>query len=393
MAWNEPGGGNNRPNDPWGNNGGNRNGGNQGPPDLDEILSKFFERINKLFGGSGSGGSGSGQGPDKAVLGLVAIVAAIVYIVWSFTIIQEGERGVIQTFGEHTNTVGPGPIFTWKPFQTIRRVNVDNVNSIDSGRYTKNQREMLTKDENIVIVRYSVQYKINNAENFLFNLADPVETLYQVAESSVREVIGQNDMDQITTQQREKVVVKARQRTQDIMDSYQAGIEITNFNFSDAKYPEAVQSAIDDVTRAREDHERYINEAQAYSNQIIPEARGERVQMVERAKAYKARVVESAEGEAERFLSLYNEYRKAPQVTRDRLYIDAVESVMSSTHKVMVDTEGGNNMLYLPLDKILEKQRHSQATGSAANSNSATNNSSSSNGGGNKYRSRTREVR
>ncbi|MGM0563872.1 MAG: FtsH protease activity modulator HflK [Pseudomonadota bacterium] len=393
MAWNEPGGGNNRPNDPWGKG----NNKNQGPPDLDELLSKFFDRLNGFFGGGkGSGGDGGMQGPNKTVAVLIAVALFILYGVAGFTVVVEGERGVIQTFGEHHKTVGSGPIFVWRPIQKLTKVDVESVNSIDSGRYSRNEREMLTKDENIVIVRYNVQYKIDNAENFLFRLDDPVEALYQVAESSVREVIGQTNMDQITTEQREEVVREARRRTQQVMDDYRAGIKITAFNFADARYPDAVQSAIDDVTKAREDHVRFINEAEAYRNQLIPEARGEAVQLVEQAKGYQARVVETAEGQAARFNSLYAEYRKAPRVTRDRLYLDAVQSVMESTSKVMVDTKDGNNMIYLPLDKIMQQHRDT-SSGSSQSGSSSNSSQSSSSGSKNSSRSdlrtRTREVR
>ena len=344
MAWNEPGGGNNRPNDPWGN--GNKN---QGPPDLDEILSKFFDRLNGLFGG----GSGKGSGIDSGMLILVVLVLGVIYALWGFTTIEEGKRGVLQQFGEYKETKESGPTFTFKPFQKLTVVNVENVNKVDNARERQGNREMLTQDENIIIVKYEVQFKISSAEDFVFNVNGPVETLQQAAESAIREIVGRNKLDFITTDGRSSVAAQAKTLVQEIINGYNTGISVQRVNLTEVQFPTEVQSAIDDVTKAREDHERYINEAEAYANQVVPEARGQAAKLTEEAKGYKVQVVKKAEGEASRFSQLLTEYKKAPQVTRDRLYLDAVEEVLGKSSKVVVDTDGGNSMLYLPLDKMI----------------------------------------
>lgn len=387
MAWNEPGGGSNRPNDPWGN----RNNKNQGPPDLDEILSKFFERLSSLFGG-GSGGSGGG-GPDKGMLALILIAAAVVYGLWGFTTVKQAERGVIQLFGEHVKTVGPGPVFVAKPFFKITKVNVENIGRIDNERSREQEREMLTMDENIVIVKYVVQYKINSAENFLFKVDKPVLTLSQASESAIREIVGRNNLEFITTGGREAVAQSAKARIQEIIDDYDLGIRVQSVSLTDAKFPAAVQAAIDDVTKAREDHERYINEAQRYQNKVVPDARGQAVKLVQEAKGYKVEVIKRAEGDVARFNALLKEYRKAPQVTRDRLYLDAVEGVMSNSSKVVVDTDGGNSMIYLPLDKIIGQQGATRNPALLTHEEEAASNRSSSAGARTREDYRKREVR
>ncbi len=348
MAWNEPGGGNQRPNDPWGN--GNKN---QGPPDLDDILSKLFARLNGLFGkGSGKGGGSL----DAGLLLVIALVLAVLYGLWGFTTIEEGKQGVLQQFGAYKDTKKPGPTFVFKPFQRLTVVNTENVNKVDNGHERQANREMLTQDENIIIVKYEVQFKIDSAEDFVFNVNGPVETLQQAAESAIREIVGRNKLDFITTDGRSSVAAQAKTRVQDIVNDYQAGISVLRVNLTEVQFPKEVQTAIDDVTKAREDHARYINEAEAYRNQVVPEARGQAAKLTEEAKGYKVHVEKKAEGEASRFTQLLIEYQKAPQVTRDRLYLDAVEAVLGQSSKVVVDTEGGNSMLYLPLDKLISQQ-------------------------------------
>lgn len=347
MAWNEPGGGNNRPNDPWGN--GNKN---QGPPDLDEILSKFFERLSNLFGG-GSGGSGN---LDKGLLAIILIGAAVLYGLWAFTIVEEGKRGVLQQFGAYKVTKESGPTFVFKPFQKMTIVNVESVNKIDNASEREGNREMLTQDENIIILKYEVQYKIESAEDFVFNVDNPVKTLEQAAESAVREIVGRNKLDFITTEGRSVIAANAKDLIIELIKPYETGVSVQRVILSQAQYPAEVKFAIDDVAKAREDRESYINEAEKYSNQVLPEARGQAAKLVEEARGYKVQVEKQAEGEASRFTQLLTEYKKAPRVTRDRLYIDAVEAVLDQSSKVVVDTQGGNSMLYLPLDKMINQK-------------------------------------
>lgn len=344
MAWNEPGGGNR---DPWG---GNRN--DKGPPDLDEVFKNLQNKLGGLFGrrGGGSGGSSSGGGGLGSMgATVVVVIAAIAWLASGIYLIQPAERGVVTQFGEYAATTTPGPHWhlPW-PIQSVEKVNVDQIRSV-----RMRQQSMLTRDENIVEIDLSVQYNIKNAEDFLFKVRNPDATLQQVAESAIREVIGANDMDFIITQGRDAIAGGTKENAQVILDEYATGIFLTTVNLEAAQPPEAVQAAFSDAIKAREDEQRFINEAEAYANEIIPRARGDARQALEQAKGYRTRVTKSAEGEANRFTALLGEYEKAPGVTRDRLYIDAVESVLSRSSKVVVDVEGGNNLMYLPLDKLI----------------------------------------
>lgn len=349
MAWNEPGGGNNR--DPWG--GGNRD--DKGPPDLDDIFRNLQNKFGGLFGrrGGGGGASGGGGGGKLGSIGGSVIIglAVVAWLASGIYIIQPAERGVVTQFGSYASTAEPGPHWhiPW-PVQSVEKVNVDQIRSA-----RMRQQSMLTRDENIVEIDLSVQYNIREAENFLFKVRQPDATLQQVAESAIREVIGRNDMDFIITQGRESIASETKDAAQAILDEYSAGVFITAVNLEGAQPPEAVQAAFSDAIKAREDEQRFINEAEAYSNEIIPRARGNARQMLEEAKGYRTRVVKSAEGEAHRFSALLTEYQKAPGVTRDRLYLDTVESVLSKSSKVLIDVEGGNNLMYLPLDKIVNR--------------------------------------
>jgi len=271
-------------------------------------------------------------------------------------------------------------------------VNIQEVLKVDNESYREGEREMLTEDENIVIVKYVVQYRIDNPQDYLFNVENPEETLRQASESAIREIVGRNTLDFITTGGRDVVAQQAKTHTQNIVAAYEAGIVIQSISLTEAQFPGEVQTAIDDVTKAREDRERYINEAEAYRNQVVPEARGQAVKLVEEAKGYKVQVVKSAEGEASRFTQLVKEYNKAPQVTRDRLYLDAVEQVLSSTSKVIVDTEGGNNVMYLPLDKIVNQGSTGSASTFASPQRSTTNNTTSESYTP-RSRTRAREIR
>ncbi|MCW9047452.1 MAG: FtsH protease activity modulator HflK [Gammaproteobacteria bacterium] len=353
MAWNEPGGNKNK--DPWGNRGGN--GGNDGPPDLDEVFKKFMGKLNGVLGGSG-GGSNRGASSGNNSAGIIALVA-IAAVIWLLTgtyKIAEAERGVVLTFGKHSYTVESGLHWHFPaPIQKVLKVDVSNIHE-----YSHNGT-MLTQDQNIIDIEITIQYQIGSAENYFFNMRSPVRTLAEASESALRQHVGRSTMDYVFGDGREDIAVSTQETTQQILDSYKSGLLIVRVNMQEAKPPEAVKASFDDVTKAVEDEDKLQNQAEAYRNEILPTARGEAAKMLEQAKAYKQEVVARADGDAQRFTSLYNEYRKAPGVTRDRMYIETVESVLSQSSKIMVDVEGGNNMIYLPLDKMLEN------TGTARN--------------------------
>ena len=351
MAWNEPGGNNN---DPWGNK---KNDG--GPPDLDEVFRNLQKKLEGLFGskrpggGSGSGGGGGGMGlPGKlGSIGILALLAigAILWILSGIYIIQPAERGVVQQFGRYVKTTLPGP--HWRipwPVQKHQRVNVDQNRSVE----LKSQ-EILTKDENIVEIDLSVQYNINDAASYLFSVVEPDSTLRQAAESALRETVGQTLMDSVITEGRGIIQTDTIDKIQEILDGYEIGIQVTAVNLQRAQPPEAVQAAFSDAIKAREDQERFINESEAYKNGLLPQARGDGVIALEEARAYAAQTVSAAKGEAARFEALLEEYKKAPEVTKTRLYIESLESVLSNSSKVMVDSDGGNNLMYLPVDQLM----------------------------------------
>ncbi len=339
MSWNEPGGGNNKPRDPWG-------GGDQGPPDLDEALKKLQERFGGLFGGRSGGGSGGGAGISGALLGVVAAGALLIWGLMGFYQIDEQERAVVLRFGEYHDTVNPG--LQWNPplIDEVIKVNTTKV------RAASFREIMLTQDENIVEVKLSVQYVIDDTKQFVLEVRDPENSLQHAAQSALRHVVGGMGMDMVLTEGRARIAQEVRERLQQYIDMYQTGIRISAVNVDESKPPSQVQAAFDDVIKAREDEERVKNEAQAYANGIVPEARGQAQRQIEEANAYREQVIANAQGEADRFNKLLSEYRKAPEVTRERLYLEAVQGVFSNTNKVMVDVEGGNNMMYLPLDKL-----------------------------------------
>jgi len=355
MAWNEPGG--NGDKDPWGSNRGNR--GNQGPPDLDEVFKNLQKKFGSLFGGRGgrSGGGGSGVGGGSFGIGLVVVILLIFWISTGFYKIEEAERGVVFRFGQHVETTQKG--LHWHlpvPIERIEKVDVTKVYTIPINS------TMLTQDENIVDIHGTVQYQIDNAEKYLFNVRDPDISLSQVTESALRQSIGRSKMDYVITEGRGEIAIQVRGIIQDIVNIYQTGLTIFKVNIQNAKPPEAVKDAFDDVTQAREDEERFKNEAEAYRNEVLPKARGASARLREEAEAYKNEVIARAEGEAERFKQLLTEYKKAPIVTRERLYLDMMESVLNNSSKVMVDVDGGNNLLYLPLDKLMERQSGGSTT-------------------------------
>ncbi|GJM13416.1 MAG: protease modulator HflK [Pseudohongiella sp.] len=360
MAWNEPGNnGNGNDKDPWG---GGRKGGDQGPPDIDEVVRNLSKKFNSLFGGgSGGGSSSSGSAPSGnggLSAGLIAGLVAVVAVVWAFMgfyIVDEAERGVVLRFGKVLDaTVQPG--LHWNP-PVVDEVNLVNVSELNAKTYEN--RAMLTTDENIIDIAVTVQYLIQDPVKYVIAVQDPELSLDNASESAIRHVVGGNFMDQILTTGRDRIAADVQERLQDYMNNYNTGILVSQVNVVDAQPPDAVRPAFDDVIRAREDEQRVQNQAQQYSNQIIPEARGEAQRRIEAANAYKGEIVAQATGDASRFDQLLTEYIKAPEVTRQRLYIESIEDVMTASSKIMVDVEGGNNMLFLPLDKIMEQSTSS----------------------------------
>ena len=357
MAWNEPGGGDNKPKDPWGGG-----GGDQGPPDLDEALRKLQEKFSGFFGGS-SGGSGGGvPALSGALIGVIITGAIVVWGAMGFYQVDQQERSVVLRFGKYYEIAQPG--LKWNPplIDEVITVNTTKVRSASL------REIMLTQDENIVEVKLSVQYTIDDPAKFVLKVRDPEKSLQHATQSALRHVVGGTDMDSVLTSGRAKIGVEVVERMQEYLNLYETGILVSKVNVDESKPPSQVQGAFDDVIKAREDEERLKNEAQAYSNGIIPEARGAAQRQTEEAAAYKAEVVANAQGEAYRFNKLLEEYSKAPEVTRERLYLDAVQEVYGNTNKVMVDVEGGNNMLYIPLDKLAE-----QATSSSGGKGASVN--------------------
>jgi len=367
MAWNEPGG--SKDNDPWGG-GGKKN--DQGPPDLDEVVKKFQDQVTSIFGGKkgGKGGDGEGQGPSAGgsggKIGFGVLLGGGLFL-WGLTgiyIVDEGTRGVELRFGQYSETTQPGP--HWhipSPIDSVEIVDVSQIRNVEIGyrsgagdtskRSVLNEALMLTQDENIVDVNFAVQYRIKNAQDYLFNLRSPDETLREATESAVREIVGKSKMDFVLTEGRSDMVQSAEILIQDILDRYGSGLQVTSVNMQDAQPPEQVQAAFSDAVKAREDEQRLKNEAEAYANDIIPKARGAGARMNEEATAYKSKVVAEAEGQTSRFLQVLGEYQKAPVVTRERLYLDAMETVLNNSSKVMIDVEGSGNLLYLPLDRMM----------------------------------------
>jgi len=349
MAWNEPGGGK----DPWG---GNRN--NDGPPDIDEALKKLKEKLG-LFGGGGSS-NGTGNG-GKSLLPIALFAVAVLWGLLGFYQIDEKEQAVVLRLGKYDKTLGSG--LHWNP---------PFVDSVTTVRVTEERQYsarglMLTQDENIVEISLTVQYNIANAKDFVLNIKDPETSLKHATDSALRHVVGSTGLDGVISTGREQVAVGTAEKLQVLLDMYNSGINVVKINIEEARPPTEVKAAYDDVIKAREDLERLVNEAQAYSNGIIPEARGEAQRLREEAEGYMSQVVSKSQGEAKRFTKLLTEYSKAPVVTRERLYIDAIEEVMSNSSKVLMDTEGGNNMLYLPLDKIVQQGASVQGRPSVSN--------------------------
>ena len=352
MPWNQP----NKEKDPW-----NRDR-RQAPPDLDAVLNKLMSSLNGLFGSKNTGGNSGGPGKSKSLVTLLVFIS-LIWAATGFYIVSENERAVILRFGEYQRTAMPGP--GWhlpRPIETHETVNFTGIRSVEK------RTTMLTQDENIVELAFSVQYRIKNAEDYLFNVENPDingdrtcrfgsrSTICGVLDSAIRDVVGKNKMDYILREGRTEISNKTEELMQQVLNSYQAGIQVTSVNLQDSQPPDEVQDAFQDATKAREDMERYKNEAQAYANEIVPKARGEAARMIQDALAYKEMVIANAEGDADRFLKLLKEYKRAPDVTRKRLYMDSIESVLSNSSKLMIDIKEGNNLMLLPLDKIINSK-------------------------------------
>ena len=365
MAWNEPGGNSNNQ-DPWG---GRKGGGRQGPPDLDEAFRKLQESLNGLFGGgkkrgddeSGRSGGGGGFGLLFVGLGLLAVV----WLYSAIYVVDEQEQAVVLRFGKYHETVGPGLNIYFPPIDRKFQENVTRERA-----YSK-QGAMLTEDENIIEVPLTVQYRVSNLQDFVLNVEQPEVSLQHATDSAVRHVVGSTEMDQVLTEGRELIASEVRERLQRFLDNYRTGITITQVNIQSAAAPREVQEAFDDVIRAREDEQREKNQAESYANGVIPEARGQAQRLLEEANGYRDEVIARAQGEADRFTKLVAEYRKAPEITRERLYIDTMQEVMSNTSKVLVTGDKGqNNLLYLPLDKMIDSRGGASSSSSANSSNS-----------------------
>ena len=367
MAWNEPGNnggpGNQGPNDPWG-----RKQGQQQPPDLDELLKKLRDRFGGSKGGGGgnkSSGGGSGL-PSKGFVGLLAVIAGLLWLASGIYIVDEGERGIVLQFGKYHSTTTPG--LNWHVPSPIQKVELVNVERVEQ---TQQRSTMLTRDENIVDISLQVQYKIADPKQYLFALRSPDETLREATKSAIREVVGKSDMDFIITAGRQAVATRAEELLQDTLDDYESGLFVLEVNLEQADPPAPVRGSFADAIKAREDQQRLINEAEAFANEILPRARGEAARQLEEARAYETRVTERAKGDADRFSALLTEYKRAPEVTRDRLYLDAMNIVLGNTGKVLVDVDESSPLLYLPLDKLGERVKPRNATSSSPSSRSA----------------------
>jgi membrane protease subunit HflK len=380
MPWNEPG----KDKDPWGNR------GNDGPPDLDELLKNVKDKFGGIFGG----GSGkipklpTGSGNLSGIAGFIVVALLFVWALTGIYIVDEGWRGVETRFGARANVTQSGPHwhYPW-PIEDVELINVSAI------RTARRDSIMLTGDENIVLMSLEVQYNIKNAQDFAFEVRDPDLTLAQVAETAIRTVVGNNDFDSIITEGRAIIGSETKQIMQEILDSYSTGLNVLTVNMGEAQPPEEVQDAFEDAIKAREDEQRIINEANAYRNDIVPKARGDGQGLLEQAAAYKTRVIKSAQGETSRFNQLLAEYQLAPEVTRERLYIDTLESVMSASPKVMIDIENGNNLMFLPLDQLMSGSQFNSGAGQGGLSGSGSTQSILDEFKRNTSRSRTRETR
>ncbi|MDT4328911.1 FtsH protease activity modulator HflK [Methylomonas sp. MED-D] len=354
MSWNEPGG---DKKDPWSG----RNDQNS-PPDLDEVVRNLQEKLGALFGGGSNGGGNRTSGSSMRGAGWVAGGALVLWSLSGFYTVDEGTRGVVTRFGAYVGTSQPG--LNWHvpaPIEQVQVINVEQQRFIEVGYRSgggqamgsvPKEAMMLTKDENIVDVRLAVQYQVKDAKDYAFNVLDPASTLKQVTESVQRGVIGRSDMDFVLTEGRSEIVQEIKSEIQSVMDAYRTGILITSVNLQDAQPPEQVQGAFEDAIKAREDKQRLINEAEAYANDVVPKARGAASRIVQESEGYKEKVIAKANGDVSRFSQLLTEYKKAPGVTKQRMYIETMEQVLGRASNVLVDVKDGGNVMYLPLDKL-----------------------------------------
>lgn len=354
MAWNEPGGNKNdddgsdkKPNNPWGS------GGNQ-PPDLEKIITDFIKNIKSALGFSNK----PSKGGSSAFPIVVILLIFAGYAVWtSAHQIEQAEKGVVLTFGKYSKTMQPGLNFTWPaPISEVYKVDVKNLFSAEGSG------EMLTEDKNLVFLKFTIQYRIKatNVRDYLFMLEDPHQTVKHATESAVRQVVGTNTMDHLLNESREGAIIDIKIVLQKMMDSYSSGIQVTNFNFKEVHPPEQVKDAFDDVVKAREDAKTYINGANKYANKELPLAEGEALKIIQDAEAYKEATIAKSEGESQQFNLVREQYELAPEVTKERLYLETMEQVLSNTSKVLIDSEGSNNMMYLPLDQMLKNSQKSE---------------------------------
>jgi membrane protease subunit HflK len=345
MSWNDSNG---NDQDPWKNK-----GNNQGPPDLDEVVRRMQEKLSSIFGGGGKG-KGKGKGSGNAGNGGTFLVVSIILLgllAWEMVYrIDPAERGVVMRFGQYISVLQPGPHIRFpRPIEQVVKVNVERIQTLTS------DSAMLTGDENIVDVEVAIQYRIKDVKNYLFAIADPDVSVRRVTESAIRDIIGGSTLSFVITEGRAEIATNAQILIQEILENYSSGIDVTSVNMQPAKPPEQVKASFDDAIKAREDEQRKINEAEAYRNEVVERSAGEAARIRLDAEGYQKSVISQAEGEASRFSQLYTEYEKAPVVTRNRLYLDAMEQVMSSSSKVVMDNEGSSNLMYLPLDKLLEQ--------------------------------------
>ncbi|KTF10856.1 FtsH protease activity modulator HflK [Pseudoalteromonas sp. 10-33] len=344
MAWNEPGN-NGNDKDPWSNKGGR----DQGPPDLDEVFRKFSNKFGGLFGGKKSG-NGSGGGLGGAGISFILIIAAIVWALSGIYTVKEAERGVVLQFGKYDRIAEPGLRWKMTFIETVIPVDIEAVRSLSASGF------MLTEDENVVSVEFQVQYRVIDPYLYKFSVTNADSSLEEALDSALRYVVGHAKMDQVLTNGREVVRQNTWDELNKVIEPYNLGLIVTDVNFKDSRPPTEVKDAFDDAIAAQEDEERFIREAEAYAREIEPRARGQVTRMTQEAEGYQERITLEAQGEVARFEKLLPEYLAAKEVTRERLYIDAMEEVLGSSSKVLVDVKGGNNMMYLPLDKIMEKQ-------------------------------------
>ena len=348
MAWNEPGGGNK---DPWGGK-----GNDDGPPDLDEIARKMRERMSGFFGKKGGKGGGKGGSISPISFSLIGVLALAAWVLSGIYIVDPAERGVVLRLGEFNSITGPGPHWYMRGLETVDKVNVDSLRTVS------HRAKMLTKDENIIQVELAVQYQVRDAKEYLFEVRDPDYTLQEATESALREVIGAIPMDDFLSGGRGVIVQQTKTLTQEILDKYKTGLILTSVNLQDPQPPEEVQGAFEDAIKAQEDEVRYKNQAEAVALDILPKARGNAVRLREAANAYREQVIAKAEGESSRFLQTLAEYEKAPEVTRQRIYLETMEAVLANTSKVLMQVKDGNSLMYVPLDKLMDNTGGTRTT-------------------------------